>query len=309
MKQIYLLKSSSYNVLNTEIASIIGDNENITTFSIMDTSIYDVIDDASYFGLFDEKRVIIVKDVKYFGGKNNYDEECSALKKFFAALNEDTIIIFICDDIKKTKDITKEAIKYGAIIKDISNIDESNILEYINKYAEEYNLKVDEPAKDLIIKNSSKNIDIAIKELEKLSNLDSHITLDMVRECGSIEPTDVTFDFSNAVIAKNFNKIFELLDELLASGTEVLSLIGLLASSYNNMYIVKDAVNHGLTDEEIAKLLGFSNSGRIYYIKKNGKIYTMDELKEIIINLSELDKKIKTGLNPVYGIKEFLLNL
>ena len=73
--------------------------------------------------------------------------------------------------------------------------------------------------------------------------------------------------------------------------------------------MVKSALNDGLSDEEIAKLFGYTNPKRVGVLKRNGKIYTLDQLKDIIISLSELDLKIKSGYNQVYAIKEFLLNL
>ena len=39
--------------------------------------------------------------------------------------------------------------------------------------------------------------------------------------------------------------------------------------------MVRDAINHGLTDEEVAKKLGYSGTGRVYVMKKNSKIYTI----------------------------------
>ena len=75
MKEIYLLSSSSYNIINLQIKEIAVNNENITYHSLNDVTIYDCIDDASYFGLLDDDRIIVIKDVKYFGGKFNYEEE------------------------------------------------------------------------------------------------------------------------------------------------------------------------------------------------------------------------------------------
>lgn len=307
--QAYLIKSNSYRLLNIEINRILKDIENITNFSLSDVSIYDCIDDASYYGLFAEKRAIIIKDVKYFGGKFLYEEESEAIIKFLSHLDNETIIIFVCDDIKKTKDLTKKVIALGANIIDISTIQDADLIKICDEYAEEVQVKLESDARDLIIKNSLKNLDIVIQEIDKLSLASNHITIEVVKEHGSSSDDDETFNFSNAVIAKDFNKAFELLDKLLNNGIEAYALIGLLASSFTNMYMVKDAVNHNLTDEEIAKTFGYSGTGRVYVMKKNAKIYTLEQLKEIIISLSELDKKIKTGYNPVYGIKEFLLNL
>ncbi|MCR4581429.1 MAG: hypothetical protein K5666_02835, partial [Bacilli bacterium] len=124
----------------------------------------------------------------------------------------------------------------------------------------------------------------------------------------SYDEKDVTFDFSDAVVKKDFNKAFELLDILLAKDTDLNGLVGLLAGNYTTMYLIKDAVNSGLSDEAIEQVTGFK-SGRIYINKKLGRIYTLEELQDIIVNLSIVDKKIKTGSNPVYVFKEFLLNI
>lgn len=307
--EIYLLKSSSYRILNNEIAKITKDIDNITTFSLNDVSIKDCLDDASYYGLFAEKRCLIIKDTKYFGGKFAYEEESNLLYNFLSSKLEDLIMIFICDDIKKTKDLTKKVIALGAKVIDVSDVSEESMRELINNYCQDQEIKLDPKSYDLILKNSVNNLDIMIQEIDKLSLVDKHITVDIVNTYGSKEVDDETFNFSNAVVAKQFAKSFELLDILLKNGVEPSALIGLLSSSFSNMYMVRDAVSHQLSDEEIAKALGYSGTGRVYVMKKNSKIYTLDQLKEILLDLCALDIKIKTGYDPVYGIKEFLLNL
>ena len=307
--EIYLLKSSSYRILNNEIAKITKGINNITNFSLLEVDIRDIIDDASYYGLFSEKRCIIVKDTKYFGGKFAYEEESNFLYEFLSSKLEDLIMIFICDDIKKTKDLTKKVTSLGASIIDISNVSEEDMKELITSYCNDQEIKIDNKAYDLLLKNSVNNLDIMIQEIDKLSLVDKNITVDIVNTYGSKEADDETFNFSNAVVAKQFAKAFELLDVLLKNGVEPSALIGLLSSSFANMYMVRDAVNNHLTDEEIAKALGYSGTGRVFVMKKNSKIYTLDQLKDIILDLCVLDSKIKTGYDPVYGIKEFLLNL
>ena len=44
-------------------------------------------------------------------------------------------------------------------------------------------------------------------------------------------------------------------------------------------------------------------------MKKNSKIYTTEDLEKIIIDLSDLDIKLKSGYNSNYKLKEFLLKL
>lgn len=309
MKNIYLLASLSYHVINSEIKKIVGDNTNITYESLNDMSIYDCIDDASYFGLFDEARVIVIKDVKYFGGKFNYTDEVEALLKFLSAMGDDLTIIFVCDAITKTKDATKKVLNMGAKLVDYQSLSDDKAREVINEYVQEHEYILDKDALDLVLKNSLDNLDVAIQDIEKISNINKHITIDLVNEYGIKLQNVDTFEFSNALIMKKFDLAFSLLDKLFEQGVDEFQILGVLASSYINMYMVRDAVNHGLSDEEIAKKLGYSGTGRVYVMKKNSKIYTMEDLAKVIIDLSDLDIKLKSGYNVKYKIKEFLLSL
>ena len=307
MKQIYLIKSDSYQLLNERINEIVGDIETISHFSLNESTINEVIDDAGYFGLFDEKRVVIVRDVKYFGGKFLYEEDTDKLNNFLTNV-DDIIIIFVCDEISESKAITKRMKEIGAEIIIINSKEEQS--KYIDEYCKKHDITINQNVIDKIMENSFHDLDVFLQEVNRLSIIDKNITDELVEQYSvKNNDEDVTFDFSNAVVDKNFNKAFDLLDQLLDNGTEPFSIVGLLASSFINMYMVKDAVNHGLTDDEIAKVLGYTNSKRVFVMKRNGQKYDLDTLKDIIIRLSELDIKIKTGYNPVYEIKEFLLNL
>lgn len=320
MANIYLIKSTSYRVINNEIKKICKDNNNVTFFSLNEISIYDVIEDASYFGLFDEPRIIVIKDTKYFGGKFNYEEESSALENLFNNMTDDLTLIFICDNINSKKKLTATAIKKGAEIIDKSKLENEELENVIKDYLKNNEITVEKDVINTLKNNCLNNIDLIIQELDKLSLLGNHITLKTVNDSGSIyleyknnkdeDSADTSsFDFSNAVVQKKFEEALRQFEKLLEKGIEVQQLIGLLASSYTTMYMVKRATQDKLSDEEIAKLFNFSNPKRVWAVRNNGKIYTIDQIKEIIIQISLLDKKIKTGYNPVYGMKEFLLNL
>lgn len=306
--KVYLIKSSSYRLLNLELDKIFSEIDNITRFSLMDVSIFECIEDASYYGLFDGRRGIVIKDVSYFGGKSVYEKESTAILNFLEN-KDDSVIVFVCDEILKTKDLTKKAISLGAEVIDLSTIDDAKFNEIANEYVASIGVTLDKDAYNLLKSNSLSNIDLFIQEIDKMSNFDNHITKKIVELCGFKNYNDSNFDFSNAVVAKNFKSAFEIMDRILASGVKVNDLVGLLTNSFINMYMVKDAINHHLSDTEICKTLGYSNPYRLNAVSRNAKIYTLDELKDIIIMLCDLDQKIKTGYNPVYGLKEFLINL
>lgn len=321
MNNLYLIKCTSYRILNEEIKRIAGNDANITTFSLNDVTIYDCIDDASYFGLFEEKRVIIIKDSKYFSGKFNYDEEVDALENFFKNLNPDTIIIFVVDQVTKTKRATQALVQNNGTIIDLSKVDDETMERIIDEYTKDNKITLEKGLIPILKNNCLSNIDIMIQEIDKLSLLSTTITKKMVEESGSIYieyknknndenfQDNTAFDFSNAVVAKKFSEALKYYEKLVEKGAEVQQLVGLLASSFTTMYMVKKASSEGMSDQDMTKLFGFSNPNRVSVLKRNSKIYTLEDLQEIILSLCELDIKSKTGYNADYEIKKFLLNL
>ena len=309
MKNKYIIKSNSFTFLNDKIKELSKDYKEVETFSLVDDSIDDVIESMQHFGLFSENKCIVVKNVKYFAGNFAYEEECNKLKSALSNLDDETMVIFINDEVLKSKKIVKDLIASGVTFIDLTGGNEEETLEYMNSYFKNLNITIEKNALQEIYKNSSNNIDITINEVLRLSNLSSNITTDMVNNYTHKNDEDVTFSFSNATIAKDFDLAFKYLDIMLKNGAEPINIVALLANSFTNIYMVKSAASDGLSDEEIAKLFGYTNPKRVGVLKRNGKIYTLDQLKDIIISLSELDLKIKSGYNQIYAIKEFLLNL
>ena len=73
--------------------------------------------------------------------------------------------------------------------------------------------------------------------------------------------------------------------------------------------MVKEALSHGMSDEEIMNEFGYKKIGRVFIMKKNGNIYSLDELRDIIVKLSDIDLKIKLGADPINSLKEFILSV
>lgn len=309
MNNKYIIKSNSFTFLNDKIKELNKDNKEVENFSLLDDSIEDVIESMQHFGLFSESKCIVVKNVKYFAGNFAYEEECNKLKEALSNLDDDTIIILINEEVLKSKKIVKDLIATGFEFIDLTSSNEEDVFNYIKEYLKKDNIKIDAQTLKTIYSNAQANIDATINEIIRLSNLNDTITTDLVNEYTHKNEEDVTYAFSNAVIAKDFVSCFNNLDILLKNGTEPINIVALLANSFTNIYLVKSAVNDGLTDEEIAKLFGYANPKRVGVLKRNGKIYTLEQLKDIIISLSDLDLKIKSGYDQVYELKEFLLNL
>ena len=308
MKSIYLIKSDSFNLLHNKISEITEEIEEVNKFDLDEMDIKDVIEDGSYGSLFNEKKAMLINNTKYFGGKFLYEDESELIYNFLSNLDDQTVVIFICNEITKSKAITKKVIDLGAQVIDLTTLSEEEQMTFIKSTLDKDGIRINDKDIQALLKKVANNIDLFFSEIYKISIITKNITNTEIEEYSSYNEEDLTFVFSNAVVEKKFDVVFDLLDKLLAKGSEVNGLVGLLASSYTTIYIVKDAISHGLSDEAIEQATGFK-SGRIYINKKFARLYTMDELKDIILNLCIADKKIKTGSDPVHIFKEFLLNI
>jgi DNA polymerase-3 subunit delta len=312
MANIHLTTGESYNLVNNTIEELIEGYEDIQKYDLDELDINSIITSASYYGLFNTKAVII-NNVKYFGGKFLYEDEVEVLYNYLSNLDDNTIVILNCIDITNSKDITKKVVSLGATIHNTNNYKEDEINNFIHKYTDKNNIKIDDDTIKLLLNKVGDNIDLFINELNKLSIVNNKIDKNLIDEYSSYNEENVTYDFINAIVSKDFDKGFDLLDNILSKGMEVPAIVGMLASKYKEIFFIKDCLNNNLSDEAICDLLSQGGkkwtTGRLFYGKKNTRIYTYDELKDIIINLSIVDKKIKTGSNPVYTLKEFLLNI
>jgi DNA polymerase III delta subunit len=316
---VYVIKSSSFRMLNSKIQELTGELNEKKYFNLSYDELDDVIIDASYVGLFNEARAIIVREVNYFGGKNKYEDQVNSIIRLIENLDPSITLILVCNNLLKTKDSTKKLLGLNVEYIDIFNNSEVES-EYLKKYLESKELKVDSKAMDKLNTNTCNNIDLLLNELDKLSLISKDITFKVVSEYSStyiipkdefeeLDYNDISFKFVDALINKKFKDTFAYFDKVIERGDDMYSLIGLINSSYSNIYMVKEALSHGMSDEEIMNEFGYKKIGRVFIMKKNGNIYSLDELRDIIVKLSDIDLKIKLGADPINSLKEFILSV
>ncbi len=316
---VYVIKSSSFRMLNSKIQELTGELNEKKYFNLSYDELDDVIIDASYVGLFNEARAIIVREVNYFGGKNKYEDQVNSIIRLIENLDPSITLILVCNNLLKTKDSTKKLLGLNVEYIDIFNNSEVES-EYLKKYLESKELKVDSKAMDKLNTNTCNNIDLLLNELDKLSLITKDITFKVVSDYSStyiipkdefeeLDYNDISFKFVDALINKKFKDTFAYFDKVIERGDDMYSLIGLINSSYSNIYMVKEALSHGMSDEDIMNEFGYKKIGRVFIMKKNGNIYSLDELRDIIVKLSDIDLRIKLGADPINSLKEFILSV
>ncbi len=292
----YIIKSFSLRILHEEIKKIISGSENVIRLNLDEIKINDLISEANYFSLLNEHKYIIANNFKF-------KKENEILLEYIKKPNENTTLILIADTLDKRTTLYKELSKLTKMII-IDEID--NLNKKIYEYAKSNNIEIDYGAVSLLLEYNLNNYDLSLNEIDKIGSLHNTITKDLVEKYSNKLITEENFEFSDAVLSKNYKKIKEYLDEFILLKLEPSQFIALLASQYRIMYA---SLSINDTNDEIAKILNI-HPYRVKLAKEKSKYYTKEEIHKILLDLCDLDYNLKTSNIDKYQLlKIFLINI
>ena len=312
MNSNYLLEGEDSFAVLLKIKQLIDQHNfeeaSISTYDLTETALSLALEDLDTYGLFSEKKVIIIQNIESF----NLDEGANDFQHFLEYLKHpvsERLVIVTAKKLNNTKKVTK------TLKKDLNYIAVSiNALEYAKQELREY--KVESGAIKQLVTNCLEDIGRIHQECEKLKmyRMDTKfISLEDVndlvfKKLG--DSTDITFEFVRVLASKDKKKSLEKYHELLEYQIEPLALIGLLASQFRIMYQVKILQKEKLANEEIASRLSEKSSYRISKTKELTRYYREDELLSLLQRLADIDLKIKTSdVDGKFLIELFILNM
>lgn len=294
----YLINCYSIRLLEEEIDKIISGKENIVTLNYDEVGIDNVLDECAYFSLLNEEKIVIVKNFKI----NNASKP---LEKYLDNPNLNTRLILIVDNLDKRSSIYKKIKEKGTVI-EISEISSNDLINKINNYAKKHNIIIDYLAINKLIDYNLANYDLILNEIDKIGIITNKITTDIIDEYSSRLNGEDTFNLCDAITSKNYKKINELVDKFILEKMEVVPLVALLAGQYRIIYATKELKD---SNEKIASILNV-HPYRVKLAREKSYLYSKEELKDILLELCNLDKNLKSlNVNQYTLLKEFLIKL
>ena len=136
---------------------------------------------------------------------------------------------------------------------------------------------------------------------------DKKITLDDINSISSRGFKDNIFDFTDAIMKRDFKKIFECYNDLIKIGEDPIKIISLLSNQFSLILSCKMLSNNGKTQSDIASELNIHPYRVKLALQTN---YLEDDLKQIIKDLHTLDFNIKSGkIDKTIALENFLLHI
>ena len=311
---IYILYGTVDYLINKYVNKIIDDNKvgefDINKYDLTNTSLTDIINDASSMSLFSEKKVIIVNNAYIFTGSNkkNIEQNIDELENYVNNNNENTILIFIVNNEKldERKKITK-LIKKNGIVKDFNTID--NITLAKNLF-DSYSISIDNIK--YLIERVGDDTTLLASEIEKIKTYkdkDLNITKDDITKLTTKSLEVNNFKLIDAIIKKDKALALSLYQERLKLNEEPIAIIISLANQIRIMYQVKQLYLNGYTENNIASILKI-HPYRVKLAAQNSKKYDSDILLNYISKLANLDINIKNGkIDKKLGLELFIISL
>ena len=318
METIYLISSNSYRLIEDEVLNIVNKNP-YTTFDLNSISIEEVLEEAAYFSLFQEKKYLLVKNANLFGTlkkKNNDENEISKkdlnLLKYLEEPNPNTILIFTIngkiDSKKKICKIIKE--KHKLI--QIDDLKPKDIYTKVEKDLKANGFKCDYNTIYYIINNCQNNYDLVMNEIDKIKLYYGKGTIIKQEDVSNIISRNIednNFKFIDTVLSKNIKETFRIFDDLMLQKVEPLMLIVMLSKEFRNLLLVKKLAMQK-SKKELMNILGINYDFQIDKLINNSYSFKEKELTEYLTMLCDLDYKIKTGkISNKLALEMFLLHL
>lgn len=303
MDNIYLISSSSFRLMEEEIEKIVKGNK-YSTFDLNTILLDEVLEEAAYFSLFDEKKYMVVKNANIFGSskRKSVDEENVSKKdekllKYLEDPNYSTILIFTIngkiDSKKKICKIIKD--KYHFI--QIDDLKAKEIMSRVDKSFKNDGYKCDSSIIYSIIESCQNNYDLTMNEVDKIKLYYSHGCVVKKEDVLSITSRiieDNNFKFIDTIMRKNIKEAFKIFDDLMIQKVEPIMLMSMLAKEIRNTLLVKKMIREK-DKKEMMKVLGINYEFMIDKLINNSYSFKEKELESFLVDLCDLDYKIKSG--------------
>ena len=312
----YLLFGEENYLINEKIKEIKEkikiEDDNIIKYELKVDSISAVLIEASTVSMFSNKKLIICDNSSFLSStKVISEEDINELTKYLENQFEDVYIIFIVREPKvdSRKKITKYISKISKVY-DCNKIESYQLSNYISNYIRDKGYGISSKSVELIISKVGYELSNIIKELDKLfiyKGNDTKITEKDIEDVITNNLEKNIFELTNAIVNKEKGKVNSIYNDLIKSGEDPIKLIVTLSNQFRLIMQVKIMRNSGYSEKEIVSILK-EHPYRISLSMKS--IFNVDDIKNILLKLSNLDYDIVTGkVDKYFGFEMFLLNL
>lgn len=300
-----------------------GNNMNYSYFEGNSISWNEVYDSVVTLPFFAEKRLVVVENSGKLQGKKNAKEEEEAesdesavgasdalILKILEDLPETTCLVFIEENVAKNKKPYKRIKEKGEVVECTPDSD-SDVITWLQKGFAQAGKQARPGALRLLVDRVGTDYDKLRREYEKLLGYigdAKEVTPEDVLAISSEDVESKIFDMLGAMGQKNVRKVLDKYNDLLINREHPLYILAMLRSQFRMLLETAELRNKGYTTGQVAKTL----KKRDFMIRNAEKYlhggFKMKDVRDILEEISETDKRIKNGdINEQVGVEMLLV--
>ena len=274
------------------------DEFNYNVFDFEENSFEEIVDALQTPSFSSLKKVVVCKNpyfIKDSKVKLPFTNDIKTLEEYINNENPDSEWIIICP--KKYFSGKSKFINMISKVGEVENLlfeDENEFISYGNSLIEATKINIDSKAKEILFERCAGDVCKLEREIAKLAIFNDKIDADIITKMVSRPLEDDVFELSNALLNKDHKRIMKLYSDLKLLKMEPINLIALLANQFRLIMQVLILKKENKKEADIATILQV-HPYRVKMAIKHGYNYSLNDVKNILVELATLDAKIKTG--------------
>lgn len=292
-----LILKSKLNIYTKEVIEE-KDEFNYNVFDFEENSFEEIIDALQTPAFSSEKKVVICKNpyfIKDSKIKLPFSNDIKTLEEYINNQNPDSEFIIVCP--KKYFTSKSKFVNLISKVGEVENLlfeDENEFVSYGDNLIEKTNIDITNKAKEILYNRCANDVCKLEREIAKLAIFNDRIDEEIIDKMISRPLEDDVFELSNALLSKDHKKTMKIYSDLKLLKVEPINLIALLANQFRLIMQVLILKKENKKETDIASLLEV-HPYRVKMAIKHGYNYSLIDVKQILVELANLDAKIKIG--------------
>lgn len=307
MSNIILITTSDKIILDEKIKELTKNSKDIEVvhYDLLETPIEQLVEDLDTYNFLTAKKIIVGHNANFLSSDKSkivVEHNIERFEKYLENPSCDNILVLTCDNIDKRKKITSALLKQADLVEGKVNI--HNIIK--NKL-ENYSITSD--AEKKLLEYCQDDYERISNELDKLMLYkmnEKTINAEDVENIVMKSLDDNIFHLADSILSRNKKEAFELYNNFILHGEQVVNIIRILSNKIRLIYQVKVLLNDGNSDQSISKLLK-AHEYPVKLAREASYRYSEKILLADLEKLANLDLEIKSGKSD--GEVEFELLL
>jgi len=265
-----------------------------------------ILDACNTFSMMSERRLVWADEfpaLRSASARGFTAQDLERMEEYLQEPNTGALLVFTASQPEPKSELVK-LLKRRAGCYHFDQLDYSALSGFITKRFAAEGASVDRETVKSIIdqsgyfnKETEYRIFNLVNDIQKMVaySCGGEVTREAVSQVLNGDMDTFIFNLLDAVSAKQKEKAFSLLYNILQSGRDVFSIASMMVNQFELMLDVAELKEEGHNLSRITEILK-SSEFRIKKAMSYTEKFTVDKLKDILSQLYEVDRNIKTGL-------------